>query len=69
MTDLRKVQRKAGEGWVDVRLGDIVAGDTFRMFEPDDGSPVIGLGGETEFLATRDAYLDPTTSVCTVDCA
>lgn len=49
----RIVQVHRGGHWVTVGLGDIRAGDRFRMFEPD-GKPVME-GGHSVFIAQSDA--------------
>ncbi len=54
-SDLRHIQIKVGDDWVNAQLAQIEAGDVFRMFEPD-GSPVVGdkgftIEGHTEFVA------------------
>ncbi len=54
---MRKVQRRlqVGEGWEDIRFCDLHKGDVFRLFE-DDGEPVKGKLGETEFIASGEPY-------------
>lgn len=41
--------------WVLTELQDLVIGDTFKMFEPDDMSPVVWQG-RTEFIADAAPY-------------
>ena len=56
MPKLRTVQKLTREGgWLTVEMKDLIEGDTFRMYEPDDGEPnaggvVANSEGETEWV-------------------
>lgn len=54
---MRRTQRRLDEGdsWEDVELRALHKGEVFRMFE-DDGEPVKGPLGHTEFLAASEPY-------------
>ncbi len=60
MTNLRKVEIFKDNSWVEIKFEDLEVGNKFRMFEPDDGSPVIDKGKEfeaiTEWIVTKGPY-------------
>jgi len=59
MSDLRRIERLDNGKWSVVSMLDLKDGDRFRMFEPDDGSPVVAGNGESVFQVQGDAYLNP----------
>lgn len=55
--DYRKVQKQDPNlYWHDIDFKELKDGNIFRMFE-STGEPVCNPEGETEFIATCDAYL------------
>jgi len=64
---LRTVEILREDGWQKAEFTDIEPNDTFRMFEPDDGSPVTDSHGETEFFAISEVYMHPEANVWTVN--
>ena len=67
MEELRKVEVLKNDGWKEIQFIDLEIDDKFRMFEPD-GSPVVGLGGITEWAVTRAPYRRTEDEVWTVEC-
>lgn len=53
MSELRKVEVFRNNQWRRCRLNEVKSGEQFRMFEPDDMSPVV-LDGKSEFIALSD---------------
>lgn len=55
--ELRKVQALRDDIWTDIQFTDLKRGDIFRMFDPPDNTPVVGVEGGTEFLATSEVIV------------
>lgn len=53
---MRRLEIKVGDDWVPAEIGQTEEGDTFRLFEPD-GTPVLGSGGLTEFVADSRPFV------------
>ena len=55
----RKCEKLVDGRWVPFVFDDLKRGDTFRLFESDDGSAVL-VDGKAELYALSDAYQDKT---------
>jgi hypothetical protein len=58
MENLRKIEKKVNDKWVEIPFTELKNGDTFRMFE-STGEPVVDPNHgnpRTEFLAIGDLY-------------
>jgi hypothetical protein len=51
----RIIYKLDGDRWVLTELQDLVVGDRFKMFEPDDMAPVVWQR-QTEFVADEAPY-------------
>lgn len=51
--DLRLIERKEGINWVEIPMIDINHGDTFRMFEDNSRTEIVG---DLEMVAESDAF-------------
>lgn len=67
MEELRKVEVFRDNGWSEIQFVDLAVDDKFRMFEPDR-SPVVGLGGITEWLVTKGPRYHNKGTVLEVEC-
>ena len=67
MDKLRIIEILDKNGWREAEFVEIQPNDTFRMFEPDDGSPVTDSHGETDFFAVSEVYMHPEANVWTVN--
>jgi hypothetical protein len=49
-------------------LSKVKKGETFRMFEPEGGEPVVVIpsSGRSQFVATKDGFIDPASGVGSV---
>lgn len=54
---LRIVEVKKGETWETSRFKDLNVNDTFRMFEPDDMTPV-KVDRKTEFVVLQTPHIE-----------
>ena len=54
--ELRTVEKLYSDGWRYIPFSALEDGDRFRLF--DDEETVVGDEGNTEFVATGDAYLN-----------
>lgn len=59
MTDKRITEKYSDVDltWNRIEFSELLPGDLFRLYEPDDGSPVSNRSGVTEFIATSTPYL------------
>jgi hypothetical protein len=67
MEELRKVEVFRDKEWSEIQFKNLEVNDKFRMFDPD-GTPVIGLGGVTEWAVTKGPYRRTEDEVWTVEC-
>jgi hypothetical protein len=52
--DFRKVERKVGDGWEEVKFHELKKGDHFKLYDDDTG-PVYEDGSKV-YIATSDTY-------------
>lgn len=62
----RKVEVWVNERWMKIDFSELVAGDRFRMFEPD-GTPVADKKGSTSWIASSHPYICSSCGVFLID--
>ena len=61
----KKIQKDKDILWEEIHFIDIKRGDVFKAFEPD-GTPVENEQGDIEFIAERNAIIDPITNITSI---
>lgn len=66
MKGIRKTEKLVDGKFIEFEFDNLKKGDTFRMFESDDGTPVVNGKGETEWVVKKILLKLPETVIETV---